>query len=342
MSTDKTLHPPLQVWKLLLLMLATGTLYQFVWLYRTAQDIKATRDPSITPWHWAVIPFLGPFIVVPGLKIAVYLRDWQVEGNKEPGHLAEPVIVGMLMLVAYLPMMMIIVEVTAYRGLLLLSTLILSLSYLILNGQLNNNKEPVAEQVFRSAPWQFEKTQLLVAVFGAIVAVPLYLTVFTDVRETYYAVDLHDGALVRAQSGHVQVRVLDPGWSRVGDKFKSAEAELEFYGPDEWTMAVVYDVEGSSVDEVLAFRQTSVREDYSRASCSLHKSIVEDNWTVIGTLVCEGRSPIDGDYIYASRVMRRDESIFELLAYTSQSDPSKFAAISPRVRRFSEGLELSP
>lgn len=337
---DKSLHPPLAVWKLALLLACTATLYQFMWLFRTTSDLRDARDPAIQPWHWVLIPLLGPFVFVPGQKIAAYLKDWQVEDNKDIGHLADPVMVGMIMFVAYLPLLLLIIDPLSWPLALLMSWLILCLAYLALQGQLNLNKQPADETAFRAAPWRFAKHQAWAAGIGAIVAVPLYVTMFTNVRENWSAAELEPGAVIAAGNGLYQVRILDEGWSQVGENFMESDAELEFYGPQDWTWAAVYDAEGLSVDEVLEFRESFVRETYSRASCTQVKTLDDETWTIRGRVECEGRSPLDGDYLYASSVLRNEEVVVELLAFTSDGDSARFAALAERVRTFTEGLEL--
>jgi hypothetical protein len=341
-TSDNSVHAPLPVWKLALLLLATATLYQFVWLYRTAEDLRATRDPSILPWHWALAPLLGPFVFIPGQKLATYLKEWQTEEDKEIGHFADPVIVGMLMLVAYLPLIMLIVDWSILPVLLLICWLMLCLSYLILQGQLNRNTIMTADRSFRSASWRFEKYQLWAAGLGCVVAVPLYITMFTNLQENWFAADLVEGTTINSETGHFQVRILDDGWSQVGEQYMNDDSDLEFYGPTDWAWAVVYDSPGESVDGLLAYRQEAIREDYTRAQCEQHKTLSEVDWTVRGSLVCSGRSPLEGDYIFASRILRQGQNVVEILAYVSESNPQQFENLSARMLKFTEGLELTP
>lgn len=337
---DTRPYPPLPVWKLALLLIATATLYQFAWLYRTAEDLRKLRDPSIQPWHWIFIPLLGPAVFIPGSKLASYLKVWQTAEKKEIAHLADPVMVGMMMFTAYLPLLLVIVDPLAWTWAIMLSWLLLCLAYLPLQGQMNFNKKPTEETAFRSTPWRYEKHQVWGGLAGLLVAVPLYVSLFTDTRENWVATDLGPQALIQSESGLFQVRIMDEGWSRVGAQFQNADAELSFYGPDDRTSAVVYDFRGLSVDDVMAFRVSNVLESFSRATCTQQKTLDENNWVVIGTVVCDGHSPIDGSYIFASRVLRDEENVIEILAYTSGGSRMQFDSNSTRVQEFIGGLEL--
>jgi hypothetical protein len=119
-----------------------------------------------------------------------------------------------------------------------------------------------------------------------------------------------------------------------------ADAELEFYGPQEWSWAVVYDGEGLSVDEVMEYRETFIRDTYSRATCTRQKTLDEDTWTIKGTIECQGRAPLEGDYLYTSRVLRNDDTVVELLAFTSNGDSARFETSAESIRKFAEGLEI--
>ena len=49
---------------------------------------------------------------------------------------------------------------------------------------------------------------------------------------------------------------------------------------------------------------------------------------------------MDGDYLYASRTLRNDESVIEILAYTANGNSDMFNQMSARIQEFVLGLEL--
>lgn len=334
------MHPPLQVWKLGLLLISTATIYQFVWLYRIATDLRSSRDPSITVWHWVAAPLLGPLVALPGLYLATYLKDWQVEENKSVGHFAEPVLVGMFMLAAYLPFLLLIINPDMTGSVLLITALLLCLPYLFLQGQLNLNKSGMQDRSLTSRSWAFARHQLLAMGLGVWLAIPLYVLLFTNIWETWGSEGLAQDFVVQSEQEFFQIRIADEGWSQVSPGNLGDDSDMEFLGPDQFTWSVVYDSTGLGVDEIMSYRIDSIREEYERATCQQKKTLIEDGWIVTGTIECTGRSALLGEYIYASRVLRRETKAVEIIGFTAQRDATHYRDLSQQVRRFVNGLEI--
>ncbi len=322
-----------------MLFLATATLYQFVWLYRTAEDLRKSRDPSITPWHWVAAPLLGPLMAVPAHYLAGYLKSWQVEEDREVGHLAEPVLVAMMIIVAYLPLFMLVVDTAVISTTVVVITLLLCLPYLTLQGQLNLNKDKGKDQ-YLDKPRSFARHQMIGMVVGVFLAVPLYIYTLTDMWERRGSTELVEGKVIGPEGDFFQIRVGDTEWTQVNTGNLSDESDFEFLGPDEWTWAVVYDSTGTDVDDVMSYRVENIKEDYRSATCKQTKTLLPDSLIVLGTVECTGRNILEGSYIFISRVLRDKSRVVEIVASTSQSDLNAYEDYALRVRSFANGLEL--
>lgn len=336
MKSEQDKHTPLQIWKLVLLFLATASLYQFVWLYRIAEDLKKSRDASITPWHWAAAPLLGPLMIVPAYYLASYLKNWQVEEGREVGHMAEPVLVAMMILIAYLPFFMLIVEISIISTVVITTSLLLCLPYLALQGQVNLNRNECSD-----TSWAFVRHQKIGMAVGIFLAVPLYAYTFTDIWVRHGSSALTLAEIVGPEGGFFQVRVMDAEWTQINAGNLADDSNLEFLGPDEWTWAVVYEYRGLNVDAVMSYRVESVKEDYRSATCKQMKSLVPQSLVVVGTVECTGRNILEGSYVLVARVLVDKSNAVEIVAFTSQNDRDRYDELAPRVRKFADGLELT-
>ena len=339
MVHEQKLHPPLKLWKFAFLMVATASLYQFVWLYRTAQDLR-TRDQSITPWHWVAAPLLGPLMAIITFYLAVYMQSWQEDEDCEPGHFAEPILVAMFTAVAFLPTLLIVIETSIGISLALVVALLVCIPYLILQNQLNLIKAGRDEREFTSEPWRFSRHQWVIAAIGSIIVVPVYVLGLSDVWERRSSSGLALESVVESEHDFFQLRVRDSGWSQIDTGYLADESDLEFLGPDDWTWAVVYNQSGSVADDVLMQRINIVREDSEDALCEHRKTLIEANFVVRGQVICTGQSPLEGRYAMVTRVLSREHQAVEILAYTAQHDSDDYEAMVARLNTFVDGLEI--
>ena len=334
------LSPPLRLWKLLLMLTATVSVYQFAWLYRTTSDIRNARNPSFAPWHWVFVPLLGPFAAVPIFNLAVVIDRWREDSSAEQGHFAEPLLVAMLVAVAYLPLALVAIEPTALWSALLVTALLLCIPFLALQNQLNLIESKLPDESGSRAYTRFTKAQLVTAIVGGLVATPLYLLGFTEIWETRSAAAVQVQQLVEADDSSFRVRVNGDGWSRVEPGYIVEDSDMEFIGPDDWTWAIIYDSSGSTVDEILSHRIHSIRSNYRKAKCKQTKTLQSDDLIVRGHLECSGRHALDGSYYYASRVLADGTRAIEMLAATTQRSEQVFGTRRDQVGGFIDGLEL--
>ena len=331
--------PPTRLWKLAVLLAATFGLYLFAWLPKVARDLRASRDAHLTPWHWALVPLLGPLMAIPFYYLANSLREWQEESGAKIGHFAEPVLVSMLTLVAFLPLYLMIINLAATPTFAAVTILMLFLPCLALQGQINLIKR-------RARPSEpsarLTRPQLAAIVGGALISLPLYIYTFTNVWQHRSASVLSAGDVIAPAGNSYKVRIGDDGWSQLAPGYLSEDSDLEFLGPDDRTWAIVYDSTGLDVDTVMMNRIGTVRSEYRSARCSERKSLVPDSLVVLGAIICTGRNALIGDYVVAAKVLGDRSRVIEIVASTSQTDRVRYDSYMPRVLSLADGLELVP
>ena len=339
MNNEKGTTPPLPVWKLMLLVLATAGLYQFIWLHRTARDLATARDLPLTPLHWAAVPLLGPLAAIPGFRLASQIKQWQTDTDAEIGHLAEPVFIALFIGVAFLPLGLLAVDSGALLTYGMIASLATCIPYLALQGQINLNKRRDDSSV---ATARFVRGEVVAVAVGTVLALPLYALAFTDFWQLRGATTLAVGDVVARDGDFFRLRVNDAGWRRIEPGGLSDESALEFLGPDDDTWAIVYDSTGSDIDSVMAYRAEAVQEEFRGAGCKQLKSLLPDSLTVLGTIECAGRNAIYGDYIFVARVLGDRTRVAEIVGSTSNLDRVVFDERLPRLHTFLGGLELVP
>jgi len=325
-----------RVWQLAILLIATASLYQFVWLYEVTRYLRDSRKEHLNPLHWIAAPLLGPFFAVPASFLARRLKAWQIEEDREIGYLSEPAFIVMMVLVAFLPLMLVYVTQEVLLPMAVLTVLLLCLPYLALQGQLNCNRGETAAETVPGL-----RNRALIVLLGAIFSAPLYIYAFTNTWERHGSTLSEVGQVVAVGDTDMQIRIGDDGWTQVSMDRMGADSDLEFNGPDDTTWAVVYVMPNEQVDNVLSFRALTVAEEYGSAECKQMKSLTAEGLNVVGTVECTGRNMLLGSYIYYSRVLKTGSVVVELLSSTSQANADRFAEIAPRVRSFSEGLEVA-
>jgi len=338
-NNNKSAEPPFPVWKLVLLLIATVGLYQFVWLYRTARDLKEERDLPLTPWHWAVAPLLGPIAFVPGHNLATRIKQWQIEADTEIGHFSEPVFIALIYLVAYLPLGMLLVDASSAATFVVATALASSLPCLALQGQINLIKRRAATSL-PAAP--FSGRQVAIVVVGALLAVPIYLFTLTNFFQHRGAATLTAGDIVRSSEDFFRMRINDDDWRQIEAGYLNDESILEFLGPDDDTWAIVYDSSGDTIDDILGFRVDDIKAAFRGAGCNQRKTLSPTDLVVLGSVECTGRNAANGNYVYLSRVLGDKTKVVEIIAFTSQPDPAMFEEHKTRLHRFVEGLEMTP
>ena len=331
-------RPVLGTGKLFLLLLSTLTIFQFYWLYRISSDLASRRQLPWTPWHWCLVPLLGPFALFPLSRLARELRQWREDDDAELGHMAEPVQIAVLWVVAFLPLLYLLMDTEGLWATVMLSALLLCLPYLALNAQLSlivADKEGEARVSFSAANWAALAP-------GTLGSIAIYLFLFTDIAQNFGTTQLIEDQVIAVPGGKAQITLAGGGWRMLSDSQKSPDASVEFVGPDDYTWSVVYDSSDfdDDVDGLMAFRINSIKETYQRANCTQTKTLDDATWSVIGRVECRGQSPLVGDYVYVSNVVRREEVLFEILASTSQFDRGLFAERQAMVVTITKGLEI--
>lgn len=339
MHNDKGAAPPFPVWKLVLLLISTAGLYQFVWLYQTATNLNIERKLPLTPWHWAVVPLLGPFASVPGHNLATRIKEWQMDSHAEIGHFSEPVFIALFFLVAYLPLGLLIIDSKAAPSFVVAAILASCFPYLALQGQINLNRRKEKPSV---KPSRFTGRHGAIIAGGALLAAPVYVYTLTDFVQLRGSTTLAMGDIVGQQESFFQMRVGDNDWKQLEPGYISNESNLEFLGPDDQTWAVVYDASGQDVDNILAFRVDEIKTDYRGANCRQQKSLIPESLIVLGTVECTGRNAIQGNYVFMVRILSDRTRTAEIVASTAQFDTSRFEEYALRLRNFVDGLELMP
>lgn len=330
--------PSFPVWKLAALLVATATLYQFVWLYRTANVLRSERGLALTPWHWSLIPLLGPLAAVPAYRLASYLKDWQVEEQRRIGHLAEPVLVALLVVVAYLPLYLLFVEPGLIVTVGVAAALLLAVPIVAMQGQLNRN---VADRESAARSGTYSNAQLATLAVGTCFALPLYVYSFTDVFEMRGSTQLDAGSVVRVDDSYFQVRAPNTSWTRVNPGYYSPDSALEFVGAGSETFAIVYEASGTTLDSMMAYRVDAVMDDYRNVSCVKRKSFVEGTLLVEGVVECTGRSPIDGHYVLFARTLVQNGDGVEMIVGTSSFDKTALDESLVDLRAMARGLEFA-
>lgn len=337
MYGNRDYRAPIQVWKLALLFAATASLYQFAWLYGTARTLKEHRDPSITPWHWAIAPLLGPFMAVPAYYLARNLKRWQIEEGKAIGHFAEPMFVAVLVVSSFLPLIFIFAEAVIDLSYLVVFIAVICAPWLALQGQLNINLDAAERGRYQRG---FPISQVAFATVGLVLAVPLYIQSFSETRQADGAARLAAGDVVDAAAGFYRVRIGDEHWTRIENGVLSEDSGLEFLGPDNNTWAIVYDSSGLTVNDLIAYRIKGAREDYRNTECTQEKRVLPDELIVVGIVECWGRNAIDGNFILIGRSLRYDNKLVEIVVYSSHPDRVAYREVVNDVRRMADGLEL--
>jgi hypothetical protein len=333
------LKRPLPIWKFAMLLAATATLYQFVWLYALASELRESRKANLTPWHWVAVPLLGPLVAIPVFYLAKHLDDWRAAEGKEPAHLAEPVLISLLALAAWVPLLWLIFDVAVLSSVLMMVALLMCIPYLVLQAQLNLNA--AGTDAAERSPL-FTLREVAVIIGGLAVAVPLYLYVFTNTWEMRGSSSLAIGDAVQVDGEFFRVVVGDEGWTRVAPGYIADESAMEFLGPNAETWAIVYDATGMAVDDLMAYRIRAIREDHREPHCSQAKTLENDSTVVLGVVECSGRSFSYGNYMYVARILRHGARVVEIVAGTTANDDDRFKSMKSRVYRFADGLEIVP
>jgi hypothetical protein len=209
--------------------------------------------------------------------------------------------------------------------------------WLALQGQLNINLGAAQSGRYQRG---FPASQIVFATAGLVLAIPLYIQSFSETRRADGAVQLAAGDVVDAAAGFYRVKIGDDQWTRIENGVLSEDSDLEFLGPDNNSWAIVYDSSGLTVDDLLAYRIQTAREDYRNAECTQEKRVLPHELIVVGVVECRGRNAIDNNFILIGRSLRYDSKLVEIVVFSSHPDPVVYREVVNNVRRMADGLEL--
>lgn len=317
-ESDRRLwYPPMKLWQLYLLMVATCNLYAVFWIYRIASDVRDHADSRVNPLAYSLSLLLGIVAVFSGARLT--WRVLSLRGGERTRHQNLPPCVSLLVFVAYfLALLGHLVELPVLYA---VSLLVFPLPWLLVQNRMNPVTSTMPPTDFRK---QHRMSSRHVALLGVGLSAWAGLLSAMQMEVAQRASEqAMAGRLFAGSGGRYTVRAPSAEWNQVTPgTIGDPRSDLELLGPSLDTWAIVYVHRGVALNELVAFRARQLNK-YADVNYSEPREQQSGTRSEISYVDYEADDPFGPTWNWLTTAVSRDAVVEVVVSAVPTKDNQK-------------------
>lgn len=309
-SDRRLWYPPMKLWRLYLLMVATCNIYAVFWIYRIASDVRGHADSRVNPLAYSISLLLGVVAVFSGARLT--WRVLSLRGGERTKHQNLPPLVSLLVFTTYF--LALLGHLGELPSLYVVSLLVFPLPWLLVQSRMNAVTRTLPATDFRKPDHRMSTRQI--AILGGAL---LFWAGLLSAVQMVAGESAGASQLVAGGGGRYTIRAPSYEWTRVAaGTIGDPRSDVELLGPSIDSWAIVYIHKSVALDDVVAFRARQLNK-YNDVSYRETRALQPGSDVEISYVAYEANDPFGPTWNWVTTAASRD-SVIELIVSTRDPD----------------------
>lgn len=340
-SAPNRVYPPLQVWKLALLIIVTFGLYVLVWIFRAARDLRNLGNRKLIPWLYIFSVYIP--LVVPFSSSRIWGGFQQLLSEERRAHALLDFLVPLLAFIAAL-LAVLIERLNLNWGYYFLLFMIMPLPWCFIQWNVNRVKRfmELDESAYTSKPYKYNWWQIAIIVICLPLTALFYWGIGDETFRRATGTQFTAGSTYQSPQGYYAFTFPSGNWTEAPN-YVSADTATEFLGPysESWIGIYEYTDPALTLTDVVEFRKQEIQTQIGATTCIETRRLLPDSSLVNSTMECKGRS-LGSFSQYAVSVFETESMLVEFLGNVVNNSSDAVARQYTDLHQLMNSIRLAP